>query len=133
MRWRRAVWDWIVPRGPRARSWRPRTPDRRRGVGSPKAQGQALRRPRRDTAPQPGAAPAATSPGDAIVRAGAVIDTAVFSVVGERCGRICDICIDKRSGRVVYALIAVEGALGDLQRVAAAPWSLFRYDARRSG
>ena len=68
-----------------------------------------------------------------IIRTSGVTGAAVFSVSGERCGRICDLSIDKRTGHVVYALIAVEGDLGFLQRVCPVPWGLLRYDAAKGG
>lgn len=71
--------------------------------------------------------------GHRIIRASGVTQAPVFSASGERCGRIFDLSIDKRTGRIVYALIAVEGDLGLLSRVCPAPWNLLRYDAARGG
>ncbi|WP_334163764.1 PRC-barrel domain-containing protein [Phenylobacterium sp.] len=71
--------------------------------------------------------------GHRIIRASGVTQAPVFSASGERCGRIFDLSIDKRTGRIVYALISVEGDLGLLSRVCPAPWNLLRYDAARGG
>lgn len=73
------------------------------------------------------------SAGRRVLRASGVTQAPVFSASGERCGRIFDLSIDKRTGRIVYALIAVEGDLGLLSRVCPAPWDLLRYDAARGG
>jgi hypothetical protein len=75
----------------------------------------------------------AAVPGHRIIRTSGVTGAPVFSASGERCGRICDLSIDKRTGRIVYALIAVEGELGFLQRVCPAPWDLLRYDVSKGG
>ena len=68
-----------------------------------------------------------------ILQARRVIGTPVFDASGAKAGRITDLSIDKRTGRVVYALIGVEGGLGFLKRLYPAPWELLRYDAAKGG
>ena len=68
-----------------------------------------------------------------ILQARRIIGTQVFDPSGKRAGRIEDLSIDKRSGRVTFALIGIEGGLGFLRRLYAAPWALLRYDASRGG
>ena len=68
-----------------------------------------------------------------IVAANRVIGSRVFDAAGKKAGRISDLSIDKETGRIVYALIGVEGALGFLKRLYPAPWRLLRYDARLAG
>lgn len=68
-----------------------------------------------------------------ILQARRVIGTPVFDASGARAGRITDLSIDKRTGKVVYALIGVEGGLGFLKRLYPAPWGLLRYDAAKGG
>jgi hypothetical protein len=68
-----------------------------------------------------------------IVAANGVIGSRVFDAEGRKVGRIADLSIDKETGRIVYALIGVEGAFGFLKRLDPAPWRLLRYDAKRDG
>jgi hypothetical protein len=68
-----------------------------------------------------------------ILQARRVIGTRVFDASGAKAGRITDLSIDKRTGRVVYALIGIEGGLGFLKRLSPAPWALLRYDAAKGG
>lgn len=62
-----------------------------------------------------------------------VIGTRVFDAAGKKAGRISDLSIDKETGRIVYALVGIEGAFGFLTHLYPAPWRLLRYDARLGG
>ncbi|MFG1427242.1 PRC-barrel domain-containing protein [Roseixanthobacter glucoisosaccharinicivorans] len=59
--------------------------------------------------------------------------TDVYNTEGEHIGFISDVMIDKRSGRVAYAVLtigAVLGLGGDHQPV---PWAALKYDTRQGG
>lgn len=101
----------------------------------------ALRRPQ---APRPRRATMAPEDAEAVARMEArresrilqarrVIGTPVFDASGVEAGRIADLSIDKQTGRVVYALIGIDGGLGFLKRMYPAPWELLRYDATKGG
>jgi hypothetical protein len=68
-----------------------------------------------------------------LIAAGLPAGAPVFDPDGQQSGLIRDLSIDKRSGRVIYALVAF-GALqaigGDLHPL---PWPLLRYDLERDG
>jgi hypothetical protein len=53
----------------------------------------------------------------------------VVSLSGEACGYVQDLSLEKRSGRIVYALVGESGWLGLRQGLRPVPWSLLRYDA----
>ena len=57
----------------------------------------------------------------------------VFGGAGERLGRIVDLMIDKRSGRIVYALMSHDGFMGMGERFYPLPWSMLNYDPDRQG
>jgi hypothetical protein len=59
--------------------------------------------------------------------------TRVFDISGAPCGRVGDLSIEKRTGRIVYALVGEEGWFGSLERLRPVPWSLLRYDAAKAG
>lgn len=121
---------------------------KRLGHGGPDPQGRRSARPktapRRPQATRPRRA--AMDPKDAevilrmegrrearILQARRVIGTPVFDASGAKAGRITDLSIDKRTGRVVYALVGIEGGFGFLKRLYPAPWGLLRYDEARGG
>lgn len=62
-----------------------------------------------------------------------ILGTQVFDAGGAPAGHISDLSIDKATGRIVYALVGVDGGLGFLKRLYPAPWGLLRYDARLGG
>lgn len=66
-----------------------------------------------------------------IFQAQHVIGTPDFDASGVEAGRIADLSIDRQTGRVVCALIGIDGGLGFLKRMYPAPWELLRYDATK--
>lgn len=68
-----------------------------------------------------------------LVSARRVMERPVFSVSGERCGRIGELSVEKATGRIVYALVVSHNWLGLVDHACAVPWPLLRYDAAKEG
>jgi sporulation protein YlmC with PRC-barrel domain len=77
---------------------------------------------------------APTAPtGHGLIAGSRVEGTPVFSDEGARWGEIHDLSIDKHTGRIMYALVAVTGARELGERFYPVPWSLLRYDRQQRG
>jgi len=59
--------------------------------------------------------------------------TAVYSPSGERIGEVYNFMVDKRSGRVAYAVMSFGGFLGIGQKYHPIPWQVLTYDTDLSG
>jgi hypothetical protein len=59
--------------------------------------------------------------------------TNVYNTDGDRLGEIHDVMIDKRSGRIAYAVMSFGGFLGIGERYHPLPWSTMKYDTRQRG
>jgi len=59
--------------------------------------------------------------------------TAVYNQDEERLGTVHSVMIDKRSGRVAYALLSFGGFLGIAGRVHPIPWEMLTYDIDLDG
>jgi len=59
--------------------------------------------------------------------------TAVYNPSGEKLGSIDDLMIDKRSGKVEYAVLEFGGFLGIGTDRYPLPWSMLDYDPQREG
>jgi len=59
--------------------------------------------------------------------------TPVFQASGERIGHVDDLSIEKRSGRVIYAIMSFGGFLGIGEKFHPVPWSMLSYDIDRAG
>lgn len=59
--------------------------------------------------------------------------TRVYSRDGERLGRVENVMIEKRSGRVEYAVLSFGGALGVGDRHFPIPWHMLTYDEDLGG
>lgn len=59
--------------------------------------------------------------------------TRVYSRRGDRLGHIRNVMIDKRSGKVEYAVMDFGGFLGIGRRHHPLPWAVLRYDERMNG
>ncbi|RAI57618.1 PRC-barrel domain-containing protein [Roseicella frigidaeris] len=87
---------------------------------------------------EPSAEPAVT-PGmereetPSLIAAGKVHGTPVYSRAGEALGTVEDLMLDKRSGRVAYAVMSFGGFLGIGERYHPLPWSVLDYDPARGG
>ena len=57
----------------------------------------------------------------------------VFNQAKEKIGKIEDIAIDKRSGKVAYAILSFGGFLGMGEKHQPLPWSVLDYDAELGG
>lgn len=63
-----------------------------------------------------------------LVTSSRVINAPVFDKTGERIGHIADLSIDKKSGRVLYAMVAFGGFLGVGEQLHPTPWSILDYN-----
>jgi PRC-barrel domain len=68
-----------------------------------------------------------------LIAAAKVAGTPVYNPAGERLGTIEDLMLDKRAGRVAYAVMSFGGFLGIGERYHPLPWSVLRYDVARGG
>lgn len=68
-----------------------------------------------------------------LIPAGKVVGSDVFNQAKEKIGRIEDIAIDKRSGKVAYAILSFGGLLGIGEKHQPLPWSVLKYDAGQRG
>ncbi|MBV8972354.1 MAG: PRC-barrel domain-containing protein [Sphingomonadaceae bacterium] len=68
-----------------------------------------------------------------LISADKVIGTAVYDASGERLGTIDSIMLNKRSGKVAYAVMSFGGFLGIGERYHPLPWDVLTYDERKSG
>jgi hypothetical protein len=66
-----------------------------------------------------------------LISAGKVTGTPVYSTEGERPGEINDVMLDKRSGKIAYAVMSFGGFLGLGERYL--PWATLKYDTRQQG
>jgi len=57
----------------------------------------------------------------------------VYDRKAEKIGTVADIMLDKRSGKVVYAVLTVGTFLGLGGKHYPLPWSMLRYDTRLGG
>ena len=67
------------------------------------------------------------------IAADKVEGTSVYNASGEKLGSIDNVMIDKRSGRVVYAVMSFGGFLGIGERYHPLPWSVLNYDTGKGG
>jgi hypothetical protein len=68
-----------------------------------------------------------------LIAAGKVHGTPVYNRDGEHLGTIEDVMLDKRSGRVAYAVMSFGGFLGIGERHHPLPWSVLRFDPSLGG
>jgi hypothetical protein len=68
-----------------------------------------------------------------LISAGKVQDTAVYNAAGEKLGSVYDVMLDKRTGRVAYAIMSFGGFLGIGDKYHPLPWSLLNYDTAKGG
>ena len=59
--------------------------------------------------------------------------TPVYNSDGERLGSIHSVMIEKRSGRVTYAVMSFGGFLGVKERVHPIPWEMLTYNVDHDG
>lgn len=68
-----------------------------------------------------------------LIAGGKVSGTNVFNTTGDNIGEIDDVMIDKRSGKVAYAVMSFGGFLGIGQDYHPLPWQLLKYDTNLGG
>jgi hypothetical protein len=68
-----------------------------------------------------------------VISAGKVTGTAVYNTDGDHLGAIHDVMLDKRSGRIAYAVMSFGGFLGIGERYHTLPWAILKYDTRQGG
>ena len=67
------------------------------------------------------------------ISADKVEGTAVYNRGGEKLGTVDKVMLDKRSGRVCYAVMSFGGFLGIGERYHPLPWSVLTYDTDKGG
>ncbi|MGE3746696.1 MAG: PRC-barrel domain-containing protein [Sphingomonadaceae bacterium] len=75
----------------------------------------------------------ATNETSSLISSDKVNGTAVYSRDGERLGSIANFMVDKRSGRVEYAVLSFGGFLGIGSDHYPLPWDILEYDTRQGG
>ncbi len=68
-----------------------------------------------------------------LIAADKVVGTAVYDAAGERLGTIDSIMLNKRSGKVAYAVMSFGGFLGIGERYHPLPWDVLTYDDAKGG
>ncbi len=68
-----------------------------------------------------------------LISADKVVGTAVYDAAGERLGTIDSIMLNKRSGKVAYAVMSFGGFLGIGERYHPLPWNVLTYDQTKGG
>ena len=68
-----------------------------------------------------------------LISSSKVEGTPVYRSNGDRIGRIENVMIDKKSGRVAYAVLSFGGFLGMGEEHYPLPWSLLTYNEKLSG
>ena len=68
-----------------------------------------------------------------LISAGKVQGTNVYNTGGDSLGEVYDVMIDKRSGKVAYAIMSFGGLLGVGERYHPLPWNTLKYDTRQGG
>jgi hypothetical protein len=68
-----------------------------------------------------------------LISADKVEGTSVYNQEGDKLGTVEEIMIDKRSGRVAYAVMSFGGFLGMGESHHPLPWQVLHYDTDRNG
>ena len=75
----------------------------------------------------------ATDETDRLIASDKVEGTPVYNGSGERLGEVYNFMVDKRSGRVAYAVMSFGGFLGIGQKYHPIPWQVLTYDTDLGG
>jgi hypothetical protein len=70
---------------------------------------------------------------DRLIASNKVEGTAVYNRKGEKLGTVDNFMVDKRSGKVEYAIMSFGGFLGMGDSYHPLPWSVLNYDTRQGG
>jgi hypothetical protein len=68
-----------------------------------------------------------------LISAGKVQGTHVYDTQGDNLGEVYDVMIDKRSGKIAYAVMSFGGFLGVGNSYHPLPWNTLKYDTRQGG
>ena len=68
-----------------------------------------------------------------LISADKVQGTPVYNTQGESLGEVEDVMIDKRSGKIAYAVMSFGGFLGIGNDYHPLPWKTLKYDTRQGG
>ena len=68
-----------------------------------------------------------------VISASKVTGTNVCNTDGDQLGEIQDVMLDKRSGKIAYAVMSFGGFLGIGERYHPLPWATLKYDTRQEG
>lgn len=68
-----------------------------------------------------------------LIAAGKVTGTNVYNTAGESLGEIYDVMLDKKSGRIAYAIMSFGGFLGIGEQYHPLPWATLKYDTNQGG
>ena len=68
-----------------------------------------------------------------LISAGKVQGTNVYNAQGDSLGEVYDVMIDKRSGKIAYAVMSFGGFLGMGNDYHPLPWNTLKYDTRQGG
>jgi sporulation protein YlmC with PRC-barrel domain len=68
-----------------------------------------------------------------LIAASQVNGTNVYNGAGEKLGSVYDVMLDKKSGKVEYAIMSFGGFLGIGDTYHPLPWQTLRYDPRQGG
>ncbi|WIM10042.1 PRC-barrel domain-containing protein [Enhydrobacter sp.] len=68
-----------------------------------------------------------------LIGAEMVNGTNVYNMAGEKLGEVDDLMLDKKSGRVIYAVMSFGGFLGMGEKQHPLPWSALTYDEGKQG
>jgi hypothetical protein len=68
-----------------------------------------------------------------VISAAKVTGTSVHNTDGDLLGEIHDVMLDKRSGKIAYAVMSFGGFLGIGERYHPLPWGTLKYDTRQGG
>src|SRR3546814_11219500 len=70
---------------------------------------------------------------DRLIASNKVEGTAVYNRKGDRLGSVYNFMVDKRSGKIEYAVMSFGGFIGIGERYHPLPWSLLTYDPTQAG
>jgi PRC-barrel domain len=68
-----------------------------------------------------------------LISASKVTGTEVYNTAGEHLGDVYDVMLDKRSGKIAYAVMSFGGFLGIGERYHPLPWATLEYDTKQGG
>lgn len=68
-----------------------------------------------------------------VISASKVTGTSVYNTQGDQLGEIYDVMVDKRSGKIAYAILSFGGFLGIGEKQHPLPWSALTYDETKGG